>query len=179
MHAHTSMIRSYPCIHMYAHTCTGMKTCSHTLILALFFYSFTFSFPLSSSTFLILRHPPPWYSSELLWIRHLSWQSLDLSFHKWMSGPVHKMWKFFITWLSRGNIKSLKLNPEEARAVLALSSDTGCLCCNKRGAWNWRFHEAFSPSAGVELCVGISMCPRSFFSLAPLWKHLDFSCSST
>lgn len=55
----------------------------------------------------------------------------------------------FITCLSRGNIKSLKLNPKEARAVLALPSGAGCLCFNKWGAWNWTSHKVFSPSAEV------------------------------
>lgn len=130
-------MHSYACRHahtcIYACICTCMKALPHTLIMTLFPLPFTytfsfapiFSFPLSSSTFPILR--PSWYSSELLWIWYLWWQDLDLLIHKVNEQSCTQNVDVFITWLSRGNIKSLKLNLQEAKGHLGLLTQAACV----------------------------------------------------
>lgn len=75
--------------------------------------------------------------------------------------------KVFITCLSRGNIKSSRLTPNEARVTLASTSRLGWPGFNKWGTRNWECHASFLPVTGEQPQAGISVC---FLTLPLLWE---------
>ena len=70
----------------------------------------------------------------------------------------------FIVPLSRRN-RSLKPNPTEARATLALPPDLGCLCCTEWETWNWGYPTASFPRTRGLTHTRICMC---FLPFPPL-----------
>lgn len=112
-------------------------------------------------------------SSSLWRIWYFYWQGLDLCLYQ----IIEQSWApgrgVFITHLSRKDTKSLQLNPEEAWVTLALSSDSGCLCCNNWGTWNWASAASFSrPRASSH--IRLDLCFLHFLPNISLWGILVF-----
>lgn len=79
----------------------------------------------------------------------------------------------FISCLSRGNIKSLRLNPEAGRVTLALPSDSDCLCCNQWGTWIDATQSRRLPDQGVISCRDFLVFSNTLFSLPSLGSRGD------
>lgn len=115
------------------------------------------------------------YNSLLFRIWYFYRWGLDFSFYKITEQSYAPVMEVFITRLSRRNIKSLKLNPEETRVTLALPPDLGCLCCNKWGTRNWELPTASFPRSRVSAHTGICKCFLPLSLITSLWGMLVFT----
>ena len=186
MHAHPYAHIGLSVVHMYAHPwyawtyihtqirCPFPLKLSH-LNFFLFFFSFFYfyisHFPLNLLNIESLLKISD--SSSLWRIWYFYWQGLDLCLYQ----IIEQSWApgrgVFITHLSRKDMKSLQLNPEEAWVTLALSSDSGCLCCNNWGTWNWASAASFSrPRASSH--IRLDLCFLHFLPNISLWGILVF-----
>lgn len=122
--AHT---RAPPCVY----ACTPRHTHAHIDLMLFPFYLSYLNVFLCSQFF--ISHLPfnipnvetlskLLYSSSLLRMWYFYWQALDLSFYKIIEQSYAPSMEVFITCLSRRNIKSSQLNPQEARVTLVLLS---------------------------------------------------------
>lgn len=132
VHTHSCMFaHTRACAHrqapLHVHACTPRHTHPHIDLMLFPFYLSYLNFFLCSQFF--ISHLPfsipnietLWkllHRSSLLRMWYFTWQALDFTFCKIIEQSSAPGMEVFITCLSRRNIKSSQLNPQEARVTL-------------------------------------------------------------